>query len=173
MRISTIALALLVALVLPASAAHARPAPDGVNDRAATASPEHRSPRAATLHMRSRAWVAKVVSLTNARRAAHGVKPLRIARCPRRFAAPWARHMARTHTMVHHSSLTPLLRCGSAHTAGENIAAGFTSARSVVRAWMSDKGHRDNLLNPSFTRIGVAGARLGHGATYAIQDFVG
>jgi uncharacterized protein YkwD len=124
--------------------------------------------------MRSRAWERKVVALTNARRKAHGVKPLKMASCPRHFAAPWARHMARTATMVHHSSLSPLFGCLKApHAAGENIAEGFETPREVVRAWMSDKGHRDNILNPAFRRIGVAGARVDRGPTYSIQDFVG
>ncbi|MGC4111677.1 MAG: CAP domain-containing protein [Nocardioides sp.] len=170
MRTSALAVTLLtVSLALPAAAAQARPAHDHVNDRVASA-----SPKAKTVHMRSRAWAAKVVELTNDRRRAHGVKPLKAARCPRHFAAPWARHMARTQTMVHHSSLSPLFRCGrSPSTAGENIAEGFETPGALVRAWMSDKGHRDNLLDPAFKRIGVAGARLGHGWTFAIQDFVG
>jgi uncharacterized protein YkwD len=169
MRTLTVALALLTALALPVTAAHAQPAPGDVNEQGAAA-----SPRAATVHLRSRAWEAKVIVLTNARRKAHGVKPLKAARCPRRFAAPWALHMARTRLLVHHGSLSPLLHCGrNVHTAGENIAWNYTSPRSVVRGWMSDPGHRHNLLDPAFTRIGVAGARRGHGATYAIQDFVG
>jgi uncharacterized protein YkwD len=123
--------------------------------------------------MRAHRWEAKVLALTNARRKAHGVGPLKAARCPHRFAGSWARHMARTGDLVHHSSLSPLLRCGRAHAAGENIAEGYETPRAVVRAWMSDKGHRDNILDPAYTRIGIAGARRGHGPTFAIQDFVG
>jgi uncharacterized protein YkwD len=120
---------------------------------------------------RSNAWEARVLQLTNDRRRAHGVKPLKAAKCPDRFAEPWARHMARTHTLVHHSSLAPLFKC-HASSAGENIAEGFETPRALVRAWMSDKGHRDNMLNPRFHRIGIAGVRT-HGVTFAIQDFVG
>lgn len=39
--------------------------------------------------------------------------------------------------------------------AGENIARGQTSARQVVDGWMNSKGHRENILNPEFTDIGV------------------
>jgi uncharacterized protein YkwD len=38
---------------------------------------------------------------------------------------------------------------------GENIAQGQRSAQSVHDAWMSSEGHRDNILNCSFTAIGV------------------
>jgi uncharacterized protein YkwD len=124
------------------------------------------------LRPRSNAWEARVIQLTNDRRRAHGVKPLKAARCPDHFAEPWARHMATTHQLVHHSSLDPLFKCPHTNTAGENIAEGFETPRAVVRAWMSDKGHRDNLLNPDFHRIGVAAVRT-HGVTFAIQDFIG
>ena len=40
-------------------------------------------------------------------------------------------------------------------TWGENVAAGYTSPSSVVNAWMSSSGHRGNILNPSFTEIGL------------------
>ncbi|MCA1734131.1 MAG: CAP domain-containing protein, partial [Acidobacteria bacterium] len=40
--------------------------------------------------------------------------------------------------------------------AGENLAAGFASAKLVVAAWMRSPGHRDNLLSPSFEAVGVA-----------------
>ncbi|MCL2115449.1 MAG: CAP domain-containing protein, partial [Methanobrevibacter sp.] len=37
----------------------------------------------------------------------------------------------------------------------ENIAYGSPSPRSVVDTWMNSKGHRENMLNPSFKSIGV------------------
>lgn len=40
-------------------------------------------------------------------------------------------------------------------TAGENIAQGQTSATQVMNAWMNSSGHRANILNSSFTHIGV------------------
>ncbi|MDY7023660.1 MAG: CAP domain-containing protein [Cyanobacteriota bacterium] len=39
--------------------------------------------------------------------------------------------------------------------AGENIAAGYTTAESVVQGWIDSPGHRANLLNPDYTEIGV------------------
>lgn len=38
---------------------------------------------------------------------------------------------------------------------GENIAAGQLSPQEVVQAWFDSPSHRDNLLNPEFTEIGV------------------
>lgn len=38
---------------------------------------------------------------------------------------------------------------------GENIAKGYTSADSVVKGWMNSQGHRENILNASFGKLGV------------------
>ncbi len=38
---------------------------------------------------------------------------------------------------------------------GENVAAGYTTPESVVEGWMNSPGHRENILNPEFTSIGI------------------
>src|SRR3954449_8565974 len=61
-------------------------------------------------------------------------------------------------------------------TYGENIAAGYTTPRSVMEGWMASAGHCENILNPAFTELGVgvsaAAATLG-GSTNGTwtQDF--
>lgn len=40
-------------------------------------------------------------------------------------------------------------------TVGENIAAGQTTPAGVVSSWMDSPGHRANILNENFTKIGV------------------
>ena len=40
-------------------------------------------------------------------------------------------------------------------TIGENIAAGQTTPQEVVDAWFNSPSHRENILNPAFTEIGV------------------
>lgn len=162
MRTTTLTAGLLSALlVLPAaeSVAHAASAPV-------------QSSRGAHVKPRSNAWEAKVLKLTNARRKAHGVKPLKAATCPDRLAEHWTRHMASTHDFEH-QSLNPFLRCAHTHTAGENIAFGFETPHQLVSAWMHSAGHRANILNRHFHRIGVSGWRATNGQTYATQDFIG
>ena len=51
-------------------------------------------------------------------------------------------------------------------TAGENIAAGYGNASSVMNGWMNSSGHRANILNGSYTKLGVGCVR-GKG-TYGI-----
>lgn len=40
--------------------------------------------------------------------------------------------------------------------AGENIAKGQQSPAQVMQDWMNSQGHRENIMNPNFTHIGVA-----------------
>ena len=37
----------------------------------------------------------------------------------------------------------------------ENIFAGSSSAQSIFNGWMNSTGHRNNMLNPTYTEIGV------------------
>ncbi|WP_020599856.1 CAP domain-containing protein [Spirosoma panaciterrae] len=40
-------------------------------------------------------------------------------------------------------------------SAGENIAAGYPTARSVVDAWLSSTIHCQNIMNPDYRNLGV------------------
>lgn len=42
------------------------------------------------------------------------------------------------------------------NTAGENIAKGQTTPTQVMNDWMNSPGHRANILNNSYTHIGIA-----------------
>lgn len=55
-------------------------------------------------------------------------------------------------------------------SAGENIARGQSTPQAVVNAWMNSSGHRANILNSSFTHIGVGYASSGR---YWTQMFIG
>lgn len=55
-------------------------------------------------------------------------------------------------------------------SAGENIARGQATPQKVVDAWMNSSGHRANILNSSFTHIGVGYAENGR---YWTQMFIG
>ncbi len=61
--------------------------------------------------------------------------------------------------------------CGVIYTpagcngAGENISGGRATPEEVVQAWMNSPGHKENMLNPNFRKIGVgfsAGGKYGH-----------
>ena len=53
---------------------------------------------------------------------------------------------------------------------GENIAYGQSSPDEVMTAWMNSAGHRANILNASFTKLGVGVYQSG-GTLYWAQIF--
>lgn len=56
--------------------------------------------------------------------------------------------------------------------AGENIALGQRTPAEVMTAWMNSPGHRANILNPSYTNIGVGLAKNSSGVCYWTQEFI-
>ncbi|MFZ5987056.1 MAG: SafA/ExsA family spore coat assembly protein [Bacillota bacterium] len=56
--------------------------------------------------------------------------------------------------------------------AGENIAMGQRTPAEVMNAWMNSPGHRNNILSPSFTEIGVGLAKAQNGRLYWTQMFI-
>ncbi|WP_240620126.1 SafA/ExsA family spore coat assembly protein [Peribacillus acanthi] len=56
--------------------------------------------------------------------------------------------------------------------AGENIAAGQTTAQAVMTAWMNSPGHKANILSKNFTYIGVGYAKGGSYGHYWTQQFI-
>ena len=118
-----------------------------------------------------------IVLLTNVKRAAVGCRPLRVNYDLRQAARYHSRYMARAGVMSHQLPGEPRLgvritRAGYTNwtRVAENIAAGFTSATSVLRAWWSSPSHRRNIADCSLRHIGVGviftGRRL-----YWTQDF--
>lgn len=53
----------------------------------------------------------------------------------------------------------------------ENVAAGYTSAASVMDGWMNSPGHKANILNCGYTEIGVGLAKSSSGTRYWTQNF--
>ncbi len=53
---------------------------------------------------------------------------------------------------------------------GENIAMGQTTPKQVMESWMNSKGHRENILNKNFKKMGV-GCYYSDGRYYWVQLF--
>lgn len=56
-------------------------------------------------------------------------------------------------------------------SAGENIAWGQKSPEAVMQAWMNSEGHRANILNKNFTKIGVGYYQNAAGRNFWTQLF--
>lgn len=58
--------------------------------------------------------------------------------------------------------------------AGENLAVNFVDSQDVMNAWMRSPNHRENILDPHFTEIGIGvaqGAYQGRKAIFVVQFF--
>jgi uncharacterized protein YkwD len=106
---------------------------------------------------------ARVIRLTNKRRAAAGCPPLRLNPALRRAARDHSTLMARAGDMSHElpgelGLVQRILRAGytrSWRRIAENIAVGFSTPANVMRAWMASPDHRRNILDCRLREIGV------------------
>ena len=117
---------------------------------------------------------SEVVRLTNSARGQNGYAALVEDGALSEAAAVRAREIARSfsHTRPSGASFSSALsESGVSYLrAGENIASGQKSASEVVNAWMNSPGHRANILNSSYSRIGSASVNV-DGTLYWVQLF--
>jgi uncharacterized protein YkwD len=112
------------------------------------------------------------IAITNQERANAGLAPLSANGSLNTAAAVHSADQAArnqmTHTGSNGSNAGDRIRAAGYQpsTWGENVAAGYSSASSVVAGWMGSSGHRANILNPAFTQIGVASATSADGTRY-------
>lgn len=101
----------------------------------------------------------EVVRLVNIERAKNGIAPLTLDMNATDAALIRAKEASNmfSHTRPDGRDCFSLLdELGIGYkAAGENIAAGYITPESVVEGWMNSEGHRDNIMNPEFTKIGV------------------
>jgi uncharacterized protein YkwD len=115
---------------------------------------------------------SEILRLTNVARAHHHLAPLKPAICADRFAATWTRALAAARNLSH-QSLGPIMVSCHASMAAENVAYGNLTPAQFVTMWINSPGHRENMLNPSYTHMGVAAVRtMSDLRVYATEDFV-
>ena len=122
------------------------------------------------------AYENKVLELVNAERAKQGLKPLEMDESVRNVARLKSQDMKKNNYFSHTSPTygTPfemLKKYGISYkSAGENIAQGYQTPEQVVKGWMNSSGHRANILNASYTHIGIGYEADGN---YWTQMFIG
>lgn len=123
-----------------------------------------------------RAYEQEVIRLTNVERAKYGLKPLTEDWELSRVARYKSQDMHDRRYFDHNSPTygTPFQMMKafglSYRSAGENIAMGYRTPQTVVTGWMNSSGHRANILNSSYTKIGVGYVADGN---YWTQQFIG
>ena len=122
------------------------------------------------------AYENEVIRLVNEIRKENGLKALtanwELSRVARYKSQDMVDNRYFSHTSPVYGSPFQMIRAFglSFRTAGENIAYGQRTPQAVVNAWMNSSGHRANILNGSYTQIGVGYVASGH---YWTQMFIG
>ena len=121
-------------------------------------------------------YEAEVIRLVNELRQQHGLRPLtanwELSRVARYKSQDMRDRGYFAHNSPTYGSPGQMIRDFglSYRTAGENIAKGYPSPQAVVNGWMNSSGHRANILNASYTQIGVGYVSQGN---YWTQMFIG
>lgn len=117
-----------------------------------------------------------MAKLVNEQRAANGLKPLTLSAKLSDIARLKSQDMHDknyfSHTSPTYGSPFDMLKQFgvSYRAAGENIAMGYRTPEAVMDGWMNSPGHRANILNASYTQIGVGYVASG---SYWTQTFIG
>ena len=121
------------------------------------------------------AYEKEVVRLVNAERVKNGLPTLtqdwELSRVARYKSQDMRDRGYFSHTSPTYGSPFQMMKSFgiSYKSAGENIAKGYKTPAAVVSGWMNSSGHRANILNSSFTHIGVGFVTGGY---YWTQMFI-
>ncbi len=122
-----------------------------------------------------RTFAQQVVDLVNAERVKAGLATLTVDQNIEAAALVRAKEteVSFSHTRPNGTSFsTALTEQGvSFKGSGENIAWGQRTPQEVMKGWMNSDGHRANILNPRFTKIGVGYYQNAAGRNYWTQLF--
>lgn len=133
-------------------------------------SPEEDTDSTETVHP----YVLRVAELVNEERAKAGIDPVTLDTTANQAALIRAEEIVSSfsHTRPNGSSFVTALKEQGINyrLAGENIAWGQKTPEQVMNGWMNSSGHRANILNASYTHIGV-GYYQKNGVNYWTQLF--
>jgi len=120
----------------------------------------------------------EVLRLTNAEREKAGLKPCagddtNLNRSARAKSEDMAANNYFSHDSPTYGDPFAMMRNFGVQyqSAGENIAKGQPTPGEVVQAWMNSPGHRENILNGSYTHLGV-GYVANNGQPCWTQQFI-
>ncbi len=112
-----------------------------------------------------------VFNLVNQQRAANNLPPLSLDMRLVQSSRAHSQAMINSHEFAHQvTGELPMCASGANNDrydavgyvwnrCGENIAAGYATAQTVMDGWMNSPGHRANILSPDYCEFGVGYAR--------------
>lgn len=125
--------------------------------------------------MENTSFAMQVIKLVNQERAKEGLPALQYDANIEKAALVRAKEteISFSHTRPNGSTFSTALKENgvSFKGAGENIAWGQRSPEEVMKGWMNSPGHRANIMNKNFTRIGVGHYQNNAGVNYWTQLF--
>lgn len=137
-------------------------------------SPDSEAPDSSVEDVLDTSFAAQVVRLVNEERRKAGLSELAVDVNVQSAANVRAKEIVSSfsHTRPDGRSFSTALREAgvSFRGSGENIAWGQRTPEAVVQAWMNSAGHRANILNASYTTIGV-GYYVVNNTPYWVQLF--
>jgi hypothetical protein len=122
----------------------------------------------------------EVIRLTNVKRSEAGLSPVTFNQKLADAAKEKGEHMLANDYWAHNApdGTEPwyfFIKHGYKYRyAGENLARDFSNPQAAVDAWMASPSHRENMLSPKYTEIGIAvveGDLAGSDATIIVQLF--
>ncbi|MGB8454964.1 MAG: CAP domain-containing protein [Anaerocolumna sp.] len=120
-------------------------------------------------------FASQVLKLVNAERAKGGVSALTMSQALTAPANKRAQEIVQqfSHTRPNGTQWSTVLDeyNVSVRTAGENLAYGYNTPEAVVEGWMNSPGHRANIMNPNFNKIGIGVYKDSNGTVYCTQLF--
>jgi uncharacterized protein YkwD len=116
-------------------------------------------------------YARRLLLETNAARIAEGLPRLDRSRCAEREARRRAGEL-RGQELEHRPLVDVAKRCAPGGRAAENLVDSAESAADVVQAWMASPGHRNNIVDPALTAVGIGCVRHEDGLVCS-QVFLG
>ena len=107
------------------------------------------------------AYEQEVLRLVNIERAKEGISPLtlhvKLSEVARLKSQDMKDKNYFSHTSpTYGSPFNMMTQFGISYTAAaENIAQGYSTPQAVVTGWMNSTGHRKNIMNATYTHIGI------------------
>ena len=116
----------------------------------------------------------EILELINAYRIENGLNPLGNHNTVKAVSFTHTDYMIEVNQVSHDNfpeRRLSLVQHADAQTVSENVAYGYTSAQSVVNAWIESEGHRANLLG-DFTDFDISAEQNEDGKWYYTNMFI-
>lgn len=150
----------------------------GGSDKSSKSSAPTTATKPATSGTTLSAQEQQALALLNKDRAAYGLAALKSNSQLTKLAENYAKDMINRGFFAHNNpeGQSPFDRMQAAgityKTAGENLAIN-SGVEAAEKAFMNSSGHRANILNSTYTDVGIGVVQNSSGQVYVVQEFIG